>query len=87
MRLGIDDDGVGFDLKTAHSARHGHFGLLDMHERTEKMGGAFLLNSEPGSGTSLVITVMTDLHTSAESNHLTNGAASAAFNGKHDARI
>lgn len=50
--LMIEDDGVGFD---AGSGSGGN-GLRNMRERTEAMGGAMLIKSEAGKGTSLQMT-------------------------------
>lgn len=59
VQLSIRDDGTGFDIQTAGSANGGHFGLLDMRERAEKIGGRFCLNSRRGSGTEILVTVHT----------------------------
>jgi signal transduction histidine kinase len=81
VRLSIHDDGRGFDIESAKSARHGHFGLLDMRERAEKISGKFSLTSHCDGGTNLAITVLTTPTTYLESNRLTNGTLSAASNG------
>jgi len=57
VQLRLRDDGKGFDPATAGQAGGGHFGLLDMRERAEKIGARFSLHSRPGSGTEIVITV------------------------------
>ena len=57
VQLRLRDDGKGFDPATAGQASGGHFGLLDMRERTEKIGGRFSLNSRSGSGTEILIMV------------------------------
>jgi len=57
VQLRLHDDGQGFDPTTTGQASGGHFGLLDMRERAEKIGGRFSLNSQPGSGTEILITV------------------------------
>ena len=57
VQLRIHDDGAGFDFQGVGSASSGHFGLLDMRERAEKIGGRFSLNSKPGSGTEILITL------------------------------
>ena len=59
VQLRIHDDGAGFDFQTAGSANGGHFGLLDMRERAEKIGARFSLISQPGSGTEILVTVTT----------------------------
>jgi signal transduction histidine kinase len=57
IQLSIRDDGVGFDPDLAGSVSGGHFGLLDMRERTEKIGGQFVLCSRPGQGTEVLISL------------------------------
>jgi signal transduction histidine kinase len=49
----ITDDGVGFNPKLVKRMN----GLLSMKYRIEEMGGLFKLNSNPGKGTKIVITV------------------------------
>ena len=67
IQLRLRDDGKGFDPATAGQAGGGHFGLLDMRERAEKIGARFSLHSRPGSGTEIVITVA-----DAAANHSVN---------------
>ncbi len=55
VRLAIVDDGAGFD--TSAPVPDGHFGLLGIRERTQKLGGALQLQSTPGQGTTVVVTV------------------------------
>jgi signal transduction histidine kinase len=73
VRLTISDDGLGFDVAAANSPRRGHFGLLDMRERAEKIGGTFSLTSQRGGGTNLVITMATTPCDMPEPNHSTSG--------------
>jgi signal transduction histidine kinase len=51
VRLRVIDDGVGFEVNRAANVFGGHFGLLDMGERAEKVGGHFVIISAPGQGT------------------------------------
>ncbi|MBN2004329.1 MAG: PAS domain S-box protein [Anaerolineae bacterium] len=54
ITLNVRDDGVGFDPATLETmVQHGHLGLKQMRERVEKLGGAFELHSQPGSGTTI----------------------------------
>lgn len=55
VQLRISDDGRGFDIATGGQASSGHFGLLDMRERAEKIGARFTLASRPGHGTEILI--------------------------------
>ncbi len=57
VRLEVADDGVGFDPGQCPSIEEGHFGLLDMSERVERMGGSLFIQSEPGSGARIIAEV------------------------------
>jgi signal transduction histidine kinase len=57
LYLRVVDDGRGFDQQNAFSSRGGHFGLIGMRERAERMGGELRLASHPGEGTELEVTV------------------------------
>lgn len=59
VRLIVSDDGQGFQLDSAPSGTAGHFGLLGMRERAEKIGGELLISSAPGQGAKIQITVAT----------------------------
>ena len=53
-KLKISDDGAGFDTSQEFP---GHLGLESMRERTLSLGGTFKIESAPGAGTSLTVTV------------------------------
>ena len=55
--LRIVDDGHGFEQRDAFSARVGHFGLIGMRERAQRLGGELRLASHPGEGTEVEVTV------------------------------
>jgi signal transduction histidine kinase len=55
--LSVRDDGCGFDAAHAHSSKAGHFGLLGMRERAEKVRGRLNIVSSPGIGTTVQVTV------------------------------
>jgi signal transduction histidine kinase len=59
VRLLIRDNGVGFDVaKTLRRAASGdHLGLLGMKERAEILGGELEIDSLPGHGTRIFITL------------------------------
>jgi len=57
VRLGIADNGCGFDPESMRDGADGHFGLLGMKERVKQMGGEFVLKSCPGEGTNILVTV------------------------------
>lgn len=56
VQLRIHDDGAGFDMQTAGTANNGHFGLLNMRERAEKIGARFSITTQPGIGTEIIVT-------------------------------
>jgi signal transduction histidine kinase len=62
VQLRLHDDGYGFDFLTVGQASSGHFGLLDMRERAEKIGARFSLTSRPGYGTEILL-LITDVAT------------------------
>jgi signal transduction histidine kinase len=57
LSLRVEDDGRGFEQHEAFSTLGGHFGLLGMRERAERLGGALNLHSRPGDGTQVEVTV------------------------------
>jgi signal transduction histidine kinase len=58
LAIRIHDDGVGLseDVRAAGS-KPGHFGLVGMRERAERIGGALSVESHPGYGTDVTITL------------------------------
>jgi signal transduction histidine kinase len=59
--LKITDDGRGFVARNSPSHLSGHFGLLDMRERAEKIGASYTLNSSP-SGTEIVVEMADEIN-------------------------
>ena len=57
LLLRIKDDGRGFDQRDVFSSRAGHFGVIGMRERAERLGGELRLASNPGAGTEVEVTV------------------------------
>jgi signal transduction histidine kinase len=55
--LYIDDNGQGFDPDTLADKAQAHYGLQGVRERLELIRGSLKLESAPGKGTSLFITV------------------------------
>ena len=53
--LSVRDDGRGFALpeEPASASSNGHFGIVGMTERAEKVGGLLELRSTPGEGTTV----------------------------------
>ena len=58
IELSVQDDGKGFDLLTVTSSypRRG-MGLAGMHERAKAIGGRVEIDSEPGHGTRITVTI------------------------------
>ena len=56
-RLKISDDGCGFCVESAPDGRTGHFGLLGMRERVDKIAGTLEVTSVSGEGTSVDVFV------------------------------
>ena len=56
LELCVEDNGSGFDL-AGESGKNGHFGLIGMRERANKLNGRLLLKSEPGKGSTVRLLV------------------------------
>ena len=57
LYLRIKDNGRGFEEDGVFSSLTGHFGIIGMRERAERLGGELHLASHPGEGTEVEITV------------------------------
>ncbi len=57
VRLTVEDDGRGFDTSRIPEGR---YGLIGLNERARLLGGALILESEPGAGTRVDITIPLD---------------------------
>jgi signal transduction histidine kinase len=57
VSLQIKDNGIGFDHQKVAGPNEGHFGLLGMSERAHRLGGKFILVSNPGLGTMVRIEI------------------------------
>ena len=55
LRLIVEDDGVGFDLRRGGSTDGSHLGLLGMEERARSIGASLQIKSEAGKGTRITI--------------------------------
>ena len=56
LYLRIVDNGRGFEERDIFSSLGGHFGLMGMRERAERLGGELRLETQPGSGTTVEVT-------------------------------
>lgn len=54
VRVTVEDDGVGFDTSEARARSRG-FGLFNIRERLEQIGGHVEIKSGPGRGTRVTI--------------------------------
>ncbi len=57
LRLAVRDSGCGIDEKVLQSGREGHWGLVGMRERAEKIGAHLKVWSRAAAGTELELTV------------------------------
>jgi len=48
---------VGMESTVAERGKEGHFGLRGMRERTARIGATLSVDSAPGSGTAIIVTV------------------------------
>lgn len=53
LRACVKDDGVGFLRTAPKRGEFPRFGLTTMHERAESIGGALMIDSAPGEGTTV----------------------------------
>jgi signal transduction histidine kinase/ligand-binding sensor domain-containing protein len=51
LRLSVRDNGCGIDEELLKSGRQGHWGLMNMRERAERMGGRLKVSSRTNAGT------------------------------------
>ena len=67
FQLTIRDDGRGFDPGQVgdHYEQRGSYGLLNMQERANHIGGKLKISSEPGAGTTVTLTVKPDVGSEA----------------------
>ncbi|HEV2862262.1 MAG TPA: two-component regulator propeller domain-containing protein [Pyrinomonadaceae bacterium] len=57
VRLSVKDDGRGFDAGAQANGRGGHFGIVGMRERAAEMGGSVRVESAPGEGCEVTVSV------------------------------
>jgi signal transduction histidine kinase/ligand-binding sensor domain-containing protein len=57
LNLKVSDNGCGFHTDDAFASMGGHFGLIGIRERAERIGGEFRLQSRPEAGTEVEISV------------------------------
>ena len=57
LKVLVRDDGRGIDPQVLHSGREGHWGLVGIRERSERIGANLRLRSRIGAGTEIDLTV------------------------------
>lgn len=87
VKLTIRDDGRGFDPQGTLDPSAGHFGILGMRERAERIGGTFRLESRPGAGTLVEVSapVPQSKHTHAPGMETAHPSGSKQAGGKQEA--
>jgi len=63
IHLRVSDSGVGFDLRAARRGRE--LGLIRIEQRVKLVEGTFLIDSQPGKGTTVHVSV--PLHSGRDS--------------------
>jgi two-component system nitrate/nitrite sensor histidine kinase NarX len=58
-RLRVRDDGIGFDPGSPDTSAETHVGLRIMRERAQRLGAALEVDSHPGAGTTVTLTLPT----------------------------
>ena len=53
----VKDNGCGFDPDLAPSISQGHFGLQGIAERLERLNGEMKIESSPGKGAKVIVTL------------------------------
>jgi signal transduction histidine kinase len=56
INLSIHDNGTGFDTR---KKKQGSFGIIDMKERVSLLKGKFKIESKPGRGTTIIVSIPT----------------------------
>jgi len=57
LSIAVVDAGRGFDVNGTDAAEEGHYGIVGMHERMQRLGGRLELTSAPGAGTTVRLRV------------------------------
>ena len=62
ISFSVRDDGCGFDMASAPGPREGHFGLQGIRERVNAANGSIEVESAPGEGTKITISISEGNH-------------------------
>ena len=60
ITLTVADDGRGFDTQDNQLSGDGHFGLIGLRERAERLKARLIIESNPGAGTTIRVTAPVD---------------------------
>ena len=60
LKFSVSDDGCGFDPESAPGIDQGHFGLQGIRERIDTFGGSLSLESSPGHGARVSVSIALD---------------------------
>jgi signal transduction histidine kinase len=58
VHLEVSDNGRGFTVGLQPGPALGHFGIQGMRERVDSLDGTFMLESQPGRGSTVRASVM-----------------------------
>jgi signal transduction histidine kinase/ligand-binding sensor domain-containing protein len=62
LAIRVRDDGVGIpEHVLARGHKEGHFGMIGMRERAERIGGAITVSGSPGDGSEITLTLPAEL--------------------------
>lgn len=62
LAIRVRDDGVGIPGHVlARGHKEGHFGMIGMRERAERIGGAITISGSPGDGSEITLTLPAEL--------------------------
>jgi signal transduction histidine kinase len=61
FRCIVSDDGKGMTRETSAEGSAGHWGLAGMRERAQRMGATLRIDSQPGGGTSVELSIPSQL--------------------------
>lgn len=60
LRFSVRDNGTGFEPSSSPGPSEGHFGLEGIRERAARFGGSVSIESHPGQGTRVIVTLGPD---------------------------
>lgn len=67
LRVGVEDDGRGFDPSAqGRAGQQGGFGLFSIREQLDRIGGTLEIHSAAGAGTLIILSVPLQVHREGE---------------------